>query len=119
MKTIIFYLLFFLLLSSCCVDNVVDCQNAFSEKCDSTNGKVAYPNRLKGLTRGSSMKTGWEQWKEVRLASGENVYTTWNKDITSGTIPYEIRTDIQPSDGWDLIAHTVNGYGEKGMNYLI
>ena len=119
MKTIIFYLLFFLLLSSCSVDNFGDWQNTLSKKCNSTNSKVAYPISLKSLTRGSSTTTGWEQWKKVRLASGENVHTPWNKNITSGTIPYEIRTDILPSDGWDLIAHTVNGYGEKGMNYLI
>ena len=55
----------------------------------------------------------------MQLASGSYVHTPWNKKITSGTIPYEIRTDILPSDGWDLIAHTVNGYGENGMNYLI
>ena len=55
----------------------------------------------------------------MQLASGSYVHTPWNKKVTSGTIPYEIRTDILPSDGWDLIAHTVNGYGENGMNYLI
>ena len=51
----------------------------------------------------------------MQLASGSYVHTPWNKKSTSGTIPYEIRTDVLPSDGGDLIAHTVNGYGENGI----
>ena len=34
-------------------------------------------------------------------------------------IPYDIRMDIKSVDGWELIAHTVNGYGDLGVNYLI
>lgn len=119
MRTFKYYLLFLIFLSSCSVDNIVDHQTLSFEKCDSTNGKVAYPNRWNNLTRSSVVTSSWEKWETVQLASGSYVHTPWNKKITSGTIPYEIRTDILPSDGWDLIAHTVNGYGENGMNYLI
>lgn len=79
---------------------------------------VCYPkSNLK--TRAYSIDNSWETWNKVKLASGDSVYTPWNEKLTSGTIPYDIRTDIKYEKGWDLIAHTLNGYGDRGMNYMV
>lgn len=85
----------------------------------SVMSKVAYPKCHEAKTRSNVLSSGWESWERVTLASGETPYTPWNPTYSGGAIPYEVRMDIQPKDGWELIAHTVNGYGEKGMNYLI
>lgn len=79
---------------------------------------VAYPLR-KHSTRSEPAGQSWDDWKKVKLASGDSVYVPWNNRFTSSTIPAEIRQDINSNKGWNLIAHTVNGYGEPGMNYLI
>ena len=70
------------------------------------------------MTRSESMASDWENWKTVILASGVSVAPPW-AEISSSDIPEEIRKDIKVTDGWDLIVHTVNGHGERGLNYLI
>lgn len=98
-----------------------------SEITEETNGQnvtlqvkplVAYPMKYT-QTRSSVQSDNWELWKKVQLASGDSVYTPWNRFLAGTAIPYDIRMDIKARDGWNLIAHTVNGYGERGMNYLI
>ena len=83
-------------------------------------GLIAYPrkNNLGNMTRNESMASDWESWETVTLASGDSVFVPW-VDTSSSDIPKEIRTDIKATDGWDLIVHTVNGHGERGLNYLI
>lgn len=55
---------------------------------------------------------------KVILPSGLDVLTPWNQSLTASAIPLEIRQDIKRANGWELIAHTMKGYGDKGMNYL-
>lgn len=90
-----------------------------SQNADSVKEIVAYPKCHKSVTRSNVLSSGWETWERVTLASGETPFTPWNPTCSGTSIPYEVRMDIQPKDGWELIAHTVNGYGERGMNYLI
>lgn len=90
-----------------------------SSKTKFTNSLVAYPKSCHDQTRGSNLQDNWENWNKVLLASGDSVYVPWNRLLAGTAIPYDIRTDIRSKDGWNLIAHTVNGYGERGMNYLV
>lgn len=85
------------------------------------NELVAYPMRNHATRAGVTSDVGdWESWEKVKIAELEEpVRTPWNETGTSGAIPNEIRKDIKYKDGWNLIAHTVNGKGEKGLNYLI
>lgn len=86
-----------------------------------TNEKeiVAYPKAM-GMSRNSENIGFWEQWERIEISGmSEAVHTPWDENISGGAIPDDIRTDIKYENGWDLIAHTVNGYGEPGMNYLI
>lgn len=81
---------------------------------------VAYPKQMAASsTRSVSQEANWEFWNKVLLASGDSVFTPWNSRYSGTAIPEDIRQDIKAKDGWDLIAHTVNGYGEQGMNYLV
>lgn len=83
------------------------------------NNLIAYPKRKTAQqTRGLSVDNDWGNWKKVKLASGDSVAVPWG-DLVSTTIPVDICQDIKSANGWDLIVHTVNGYGEVGMNYLI
>lgn len=82
---------------------------------------VCYPKR-QVMSRSNSAITfenNWEKFDKVLLASGDSVRTPWNKEQTSTEIPVDIRQDITKANGWELIAHTVNGYGEKKSNYLL
>lgn len=78
---------------------------------------IAYPKKQKN--RSKSIEQEWDGWEKVKLASGDSVYVPWNNRYISTTIPVDVRQDVKANHGWDLIAHTVNGYGERGMNYLI
>jgi len=104
------------ILVSCSTESVETGDLTLKNK--SKNALVCYPKRnLK--TRTSSVDNSWETWETVTLHSGKLAYTPWNEKVTSGAIPYDIRTDIKSEKGWDLIAHTVNGYGDVGMNYIV
>ena len=78
---------------------------------------VAYPKSDAGRSRSGQLN--WEEWEKVTLSSGNHVNTPWNTTQSTTAIPYDIRMDIKSVDGWELIAHTVNGYGDLGVNYLI
>lgn len=81
---------------------------------------IAYPKREGSYsnTRSLSFVSDWENWEVIMLASGVRISPPWAKTISSD-IPEDIRKDIKAVNGWDLIVHTVNGYGEPGLNYLI
>ena len=59
--------------------------------------------------RSRSGQLNWEEWEKVTLSSGNHVNTPWNTTQSTTAIPYDIRMDIKSVDGWELIAHTVNG----------
>ena len=82
---------------------------------------IAYPKKsdLGNMTRSETVGLDWENWETVALASGVLVAPPWANNPVASDIPEEIRKDIKATDGWDLIVHTVNGYGEQGLNYLI
>lgn len=82
---------------------------------------IAYPKKsdLGNMTRSETVGLDWENWETVALASGVLVAPPWTNNPVASDIPEEIRKDIKATDGWDLIVHTVNGYGEQGLNYLI
>ncbi len=107
-------LLFYIFLFSCSED-FIEIENEIPSIQDNT--LIAYPK--KHSTTRSLTNNNWESWETVTLASGNIVRTPWNKNYTATAIPSDICRDIKPSSGWDLIIHTVNGYGEEGMNYLI
>lgn len=108
-----------LFFSSCQIQDEIQETNNSCQKNSFNHELVAYPKKKGMLTRGSTSQYEWEKWKQVTLASGKIVNTPWNETISGGAVPYDLRTDIKGEDGWDLIVHTLNGYGEKGMNYLI
>ena len=88
---------------------------------DEDDGLVAYPKQMAN-TRSLSIEQNWEKWKKVKLAGtqdGDSVHVPWNPYVSAGSVPLDVCRDIKASDGWDLIAHTVNGYGEDGMNYIV
>lgn len=81
---------------------------------------VAYPMRSNKTRAGVDNEQGeWENWDKIVLAGGESVSSPWNEQKTAGAVPVEIRMDVKHKAGWNLIAHTVNGKGEKGLNYLV
>lgn len=108
----------FVLLASACSDNISD----YGAQTLSMNAeKVAYPYRdkMNKSTRVKTEKGEWENWEKVQLNSETlPVFVPWN-ETSATTIPIEIRKDIKAVDGWELIAHTVNGFGDEGLNYLI
>lgn len=119
MKNFVFILLVLLLCISCKDEQIVQQELAPIEASEiEDSGIVAYPKRQM-KTRSQSIEQNWEKWETVILASGDTVQVPWNKNNTSGAVPYDIRNDIEAKNGWDLIAHTVNGYGSQGKNYLI
>lgn len=65
----------------------------------------------------SSLFNDWENINQIKLPSGSQVYTPWNNDISSTTIPASCSNDIQKKDGWNLLAQTLDS-NEKGLNYL-
>lgn len=114
------FVLFALLFLISCSDSEFE-QNVMNQ--NESKELVAYPLR-KQVTRSSEIVSGnvgeWEKWAKVKLAGKkDSVSTPWNEYYTTGCVPEDIRKDIKYKDGWSLIAHTVNGYGEKGLNYLI
>lgn len=120
MKKVIFLFSFLCALCACS-----DLETAYTNKSVSLNKSkelVAYPMRNLGTrsTVSSEVNVGdWENWKKVKLVGVDSVSTPWNDLSTPGCVPKEIREDIKYKDGWRLIAHTVNGRGEMGLNYLI
>ena len=100
-----------------CKDEQIQQECVVDAAITENDGEVAYPKRMK--TRSQSIEQDWEKWETVALATGDVVDVPWNKKSTSGAIPYDIRNDIEAKNGWDLIAHTVNGYGSFNKNYLI
>lgn len=102
-----------------CEKNVLLPQNEsnHSSVAHSNEGLIAYPKKQK--VRNRSIESTWDDWTKVQLASGDSVYVPWNNKYVSTAIPVDIRQDVKSRSGWELIAHTVNGYGESGMNYLI
>lgn len=101
-----------------CGENMEDSME--SQPLDNAHELVAYPMRSRGTRAGVSSEQGeWETWDNIVLAGGESVSSPWNEQKTAGAVPVEIRMDVKHKDGWNLIAHTVNGKGEKGLNYLI
>lgn len=78
---------------------------------------ICFP-KYEGNTRSGEADDDWEKWEKVILPSGLDVLTPWNQSLTASAIPLEIRQDIKRANGWELIAHTMKGYGDKGMNYL-
>ncbi len=118
MKTFVYYILVVVLFASC-TEDVVDMRTENFRNNNSQKELIAYPNSQKGISRSSNLQSDWEKWTKVKLASGDSVYTPWNHLLSGTAIPYDIRTDVKAADGWNLIAHTVNGFGERGMNYLI
>lgn len=118
MKNLISIVLFAFVVSAC--NSVEDSVLEAPVDCSVQNTKlIAYPKKSNGsMTRSGSTDLDWENWETITLASGTSATPPW-ADMNSSDIPVEIRTDIKASDGWDLIVHTVNGYGERGLNYLI
>ncbi|NDO60426.1 hypothetical protein [Bacteroides caecimuris] len=113
---VIFSLLSVLFLSSC-NEELAEMKDEFSNAQESS--LIAYPMK-KAKTRSlSSNDQNWENWDYIVLASGEKVYSPWNRTYVGTAIPIDIRQDVKAVNGWNLIAYTVNGYGEKGMNYLV
>ena len=113
---IVFLYVCCILLLSCSDNDLsndrLNVQNLYSAK----EELIAYPKN-EVLTRAGSCD--WEKWTKVLLASGDSVYVPWNKKMSGAAIPDEIRFDVNSKDGWELIAHTVNGFGERGLNYLV
>lgn len=118
MNKLLFFIIANVLLVSCS-DIVLDESTVTNQNVK--NELVAYPMRNHATRAGGTSDVGyWESWEKVKIAELEEpVRTPWNETGTSGAIPNEIRKDIKYKDGWNLIAHTVNGKGEKGLNYLI
>lgn len=121
MKKNVLYLGFILsAIFSSCHDDIIPLQ----ENCNNINSLnkelICYPKIKSALySRGTSFENDWEKWEKVTLPSGDSVYTPWNPSMSGTDIPIEIRQDIKKVNGWKLIAHTMKGYGEKGMNYLL
>lgn len=99
-----------------------NCQNESIENVQSnlletnTSNNITYP--LSASTRNSStFNTDWETINQITLPSGIPVYTPWNPECSKNTIPTDYCQDIKKEDGWNLIAHTINGV-EKDLNYL-
>lgn len=94
----------------------------FTSPVDNQDGLIAYPMRNYSISRASSSDGTvgeWETWTKIKLAGvSDSVATPWNDISTSGKIPTDVRMDIKHKDGWNLIAHTINGKGERNMNYL-
>ena len=108
-------------LSTCllfsCSDELIVQQEPVSVPMED-DGLVAYPKAMAN-TRSMSIEQNWEEWKTVELSTGADVETPWSDRAVMTAIPGEIRKDVKAENGWNLIAHTVNGYGEPGKNYLI
>jgi len=121
MKQNVFYLGIILsTIISSCHDEIIPLQDNSSNINSLEKELICYPKRKSALySRGESFESDWEKWEKVTLPSGDSVYTPWNPSMSGTDIPIEIRQDIKKINGWELIAHTMKGYGEKGMNYLI
>ena len=113
---VIFSLLSVLFLSSC-NEELAEMKDEFSNAQESS--LIAYPMKKAKSRSLSSNDQNWENWDYIVLASGEKVYSPWNRTYVGTAIPIDIRQDVKAVNGWNLIAYTVNGYGEKGMNYLV
>jgi hypothetical protein len=121
MRKIAFYLLSMMLFNSLlwsCKDDVPISSSEQPETQLNEKELICFPkSELNSSSRSNS--NDWEKWEKVALPSGDSVHTPWNPMLAGTDIPIEIRQDIKKENGWELIAHTMKGYGEKGMNYLL
>ncbi|WP_297272219.1 hypothetical protein [uncultured Bacteroides sp.] len=72
-------------------------------------------------TKATISEADWMNWHDITLASNDTVEAPWCTEHTvTGAIPFEIRTDVLPENGWELIYYSVNEHkNEKGVNYII
>ena len=118
MKKVTFMLFMTVMFLVSCSESLENSVESLSK--ENAKELVAYPMRSHGTRAGVSSEQGeWESWDKITLADGQSVFSPWNKLQTTGSVPVDIRMDIKHKDGWNLIAHTVNGNGEKGLNYLV
>lgn len=116
--TLFFFAFFSLLIMMSCKDDVSKQLDNNKQTMTEEKGLICFPKLALQGSRSEQDANDWENWSKVLLASGEEAFTPWNS-VTGTDIPYDVRTDIKKADGWELIFHTVNGYGTKNMNYLI
>lgn len=115
MKKLVYIILSCLFLWSCQNENLEDVKD-IRQKATAFDSNVTYP--LSATTRSSdALSTSWETVNQITLPSGESVYTPWSSNYSKNTIPADYSKDIKKADGWNLIAHTINGV-ERGLNYL-
>lgn len=115
MKNTICIIICTLFFWSCQSDNLENVKKA-EQTAEYFDRNVTYPMDI--TTRSTDeLSTSWETIDQIILPSGSLVYTPWNTNYSKSTIPTEYRSDIKKADGWNLIAHTVNGE-ESGLNYL-
>ncbi len=68
----------------------------------------------------------WEECESGLLKSGEKVKLPW-ADLTTGSVPDDIRTDIKKANGWRILytAVEIEGYdakvinADRGVNYML
>lgn len=92
-----------------------------SSCCDDEQWVEFEQNKTFEGIRTKSIGNNWVNWHNIILASNDTVEAPWCSTHTvTGAIPYEIRTDILPEDGWELIYYSVNEKRmEKGVNYIV
>lgn len=108
-----------LLLLSCfifsnCSDNETYDIKQESKRISIESRGVIYP--LHSKSRG--LQEEWESIDKVILSSGNSVYAPWNPMVVSSDIPTDTRMDIKKSDGWKIIAHTIDSGADHGCNYI-
>lgn len=60
----------------------------------------------------------WETWQTIKLPSGAIVTPPWSNGIVNTAIPEDIRKDVSPKNGWDMIVHTLD-VPDIGSNYIL
>ena len=101
-----------------CQNNDLEIAQEIPQSSTADDSKITYP-LTNTTTRGNNeLDNAWEDLLELNLPSGVLVYTPWNPNISSKTIPTDYSNDIKKVDGWRLIAHTMNS-AERGLNYLL
>ncbi len=112
-------LLLFCYLCTYCSDNEL---NDFKQESNKTQLKnvsieskgVIYP--LHSNSRGFPEE--WENLEQITLSSGKPVSVPWNPMVVTTDIPTDVRMDIKKSDGWKILAHTINAGADFGCNYI-
>ncbi|SHI72233.1 hypothetical protein [Bacteroides stercorirosoris] len=117
MKKLIYYItLTSLFLWGCQNDNLENIKGT-EQVVDTYDSNITYP--MAATTRSiDNLSTFWETIEQIKLPSGNIVYTPWNPNYSKSTIPTDYSRDIQKADGWNIIAHTINGV-ESGLNYIL